>query len=341
MRKKKLLVSAVLLALPVLASAEGESGKIQMGGVVEVEAAAVDDAGEKSSDIAVSTVELSFDAQMNERVAGHILLLHEEDDTPLEVAEATITVHMNGEHSAYLTAGQAYLPFGRFETQMVSDPMTLDLGEARETVLQVSFDSDGLTANAYMYNGEVAEAEEDDKVANYGANLGFVFEKGSYSFDLGVSYISNIADSSGFKDALPDNDADDAIDPIDSFVSGKGAHAIIGHGAWKAIFEYIQAGQFDSAVFAYKDDGAAPRAWNIELGYALDGKSTLAAGYQASQEAAAMELLETKQLIAYSREIYDATTLAVEYAQGEYYAVDDGGSGEDWRALTARLAVSF
>lgn len=77
-----------------------------------------------TSDITLATVELAFDAQINERVSAHVLMLHEDDDTePAEIDAGIIGLDLNGGWS--LAAGRMYLPFGVFETHMVSDPLTL------------------------------------------------------------------------------------------------------------------------------------------------------------------------------------------------------------------------
>jgi len=34
-----------------------------------------------------------------------------------------------------LTAGQLYVPFGAFETGLISDPLTLEIGETRESTV--------------------------------------------------------------------------------------------------------------------------------------------------------------------------------------------------------------
>jgi hypothetical protein len=67
------------------------SDKISISGLIEVEAAFMDDEtaapNEDSSDITLATVELGIDAKVNEHVKGHILFLYEEDETDFDVDE--------------------------------------------------------------------------------------------------------------------------------------------------------------------------------------------------------------------------------------------------------------
>ena len=43
-----------------------------------------------------------------------------------------------------ITGGLLYLPFGVFETNMISDPLTLDLGEKRDPAVVVEGSADEL-----------------------------------------------------------------------------------------------------------------------------------------------------------------------------------------------------
>jgi len=107
------------------------------------------------------------------------------------------------------------------------------------------------------------------------------------------------------------------------------------------IFEYVSAGEFESTELSFDADGASPAAMNVEFGYGINDSSTIAIAYQMTEEAVALGLVENKLLLSYSTEIYDATTLSFEYAQGDYYSVADGGSDEDMSAIMAQLAVEF
>jgi hypothetical protein len=110
--------------------------RVTLSGVVEVEAASSEDfAGADTSDITLATVELGLDAEITEWVNAHLLLLWEEDDTePMDLDEGTITLGNLEKFPLYLTAGKMYVPFGAFESNMISDPLPLELGENRESV---------------------------------------------------------------------------------------------------------------------------------------------------------------------------------------------------------------
>ena len=125
---------------------ESEYGKIsehlKLGGVIEAEANYVDAQGAGSeSDIVLATVELSIEATLNDALGGHVILLYEEeeggpdnavvDEAVISLASSTKTKGI----SSVLHVGKIYLPFGSFNSYMVSDSLILELGEAQDTAL--------------------------------------------------------------------------------------------------------------------------------------------------------------------------------------------------------------
>jgi len=74
----------------------------------------------------------------------------------------------------------------------------------------------------------------------------------------------------------------------------------------------------------------------------LAGKeTTLAIGYQGTDEALALELPETRLMGSVAMEIFDSTSLAFEWTHDEDYDESDGGTGEDTDIATIQLGVEF
>ncbi|HMA67032.1 MAG TPA: hypothetical protein VKO20_04365, partial [Desulfosalsimonadaceae bacterium] len=112
-------------------------------------------------------------------------------------------------------------------------------------------------------------------------------------------------------------------------------------GPFVFIGEYITA--LDEAEFVNKEDGtvldtvAEIAVWNAELGYSFDvaGKpATAALAYQGSDDAGDF-LPETRLMGSIGVEIYEATSLALEYFHDEYENDDEAD------VVTAQLAVAF
>ena len=315
-------------------------GGIEFYGVVEVEATGGDDHTDTDgSDVTLATVELGFDfSAFDDWVRGTFTALHEDDDTdPWEVDQAFFTIGNTELHPLYLSAGRMYVPFGNFETSLVSDPLTLEIGETREAAILAGFEKHNWYGSAYVFNGDVDEAG-DDEIDNYGFNLGYAIEADDSSFDIGFSWMNNLADSDTLEEYVPA--------PVRDYISAYGIHGVYRTGSWSFIGEYITAtDNFTAAELAWKTVGAEPSAYNLEIGYdfvAFGGReSNVAFAIQGTDEAVALELPEDKWLAAFGTTLYENTYVSLEYANAEDYSVSDGGTGKDGDALTLQVAVEF
>jgi hypothetical protein len=154
------------------------SDRLSISGVIEAEAGYedidYDDPGKKdedSSDITLATVEMGVDADISKYVSGHVLLLWEEDDTePVDLDQGYITLDGADKLPLYANIGKLYVPFGNFGTHFISDPLTLELGETRESAVQAGWGNDFFDISAAVFNGDVDESGEDNHVESYVAN---------------------------------------------------------------------------------------------------------------------------------------------------------------------------
>jgi hypothetical protein len=319
--------------------------RVTLSGLVEVEAASAETfEGADESDIALATVELGLDAEITEWVSGHLLLLWEEDDTePMDLDEGTITLGNLEKFPLTFTGGKMYVPFGAFESNMVSDPLTLELGETRESALQLGFETSGFYGSLYVFNSDINETSDgdDDKIKSFGAAVGYGLENDNMIMDVGLGWINNIAASDGLTGFF----GDAGIVDVQDYVSGLTAHLTLNYGPFTAIGEYLGAlDTFQAGELGFNGTGAEPSAWNLEAAYTTEIKSketTFALGYQATDEALDLGLPESRILASIGVGIWEYTTLAFEYLHDEDYSIGDGGTGNDASAITLQLAVEF
>ncbi len=318
---------------------------INFGALIEVEGASGEDhEGADSSDVVLATVELVAEARINEWTHAQVVYLFEEGDTePGDIDQAILTFGNPERSPFYLSDGRMYVPFGVFESGMVSDPLTLELGETRESALQVGFETGGLYGAAYAFNGDSQEVGDDaDSIDQFGANLGWAMERDGYLLDVGLGYISSIADSDGVSGALDENGD---IGNLQDAVPGISAHAIVNTGPWTFIGEYTAASdEFYVADMGFRGNGAQPTAWNLEANYGfmvIGREVSVGVARQESAEAVELGLPENKTLAALSVGIMDSAALSLEYALAEDYSMADGGSGEDGGIFTVQMAAEF
>ena len=283
----------------------------------------------RSSDTVLATIELHFDAHLSDMVRGHIMLLHEEDDTPMEFDEGTIEIGKDEGFS--LTTGQMYLPFGVFDTNMVSDPMTLEMGETRESAILLSYKLNGASGSVYLFNGNIHKSDAT-KLEHKGFRV--AYEKRQLS--VGLDYISSIAESEVLQAALLDSNPALTVTtylPIDKFIAATAVHAIYHGDTFSIIVERVAAVK----KFAATDGGLAnkkPITGNVELAYHFSPYN-IAMGLQGSKDAEGL-FAKQKVLVGASRNIFKKVGLNVELAKTTEYdnTITD-------TTLTAQLAIEF
>lgn len=332
------------------------SDRLSLSGVVEVEASATDNAnedysGKDSNDVTLATVELALDAAIHDLVHAQVVLLYEDNGgTPLDVDSATLTIGNTERFPVYLTAGRMGVPFGHFESNLVSDPLTLEMAETYATAVQVGFEVRGFYGSTYAFNGDAKEANSDDTIDQFGANLGFAMENDTLSLDVGVSLINSMENSGLISDTFSEDDNEDGEPDVDitnmrDHISGIGAYGVLGFSGFSLIGEYVGAlDDFAVGELAFRGMGAQPAAWNVELGYTLalaDKETTVALAWQGTDEALGLGLPQDRYLAALSVGIFDNTALSLEWLHDEDYDTGDDGTGGDADSGTVQVAVEF
>jgi len=308
---------------------DGNSGgwwqSVEIGGAIEVEAGHVSEKGEDdSNDLITPTVEIGITAQINDWVAAEIVMLYEEDtdnDGDLYIDTALISI-ADPETSWFVNAGQFTLPFGTYNTNMLSAPITSDLGETSDTAIEAGYGANGFSASVFTFQGD-----HSDEIDNFGAALKFETSTEQAEFSAHLGYINNLAES--------DSIADGGWIGSDDNVVGWVASAQVNVASFTLIGEYLTAadGFIDSA-------DNEPSAFNIEVGYNFEAgnlPAVVALGYQGTDDAehSNWDLPETRILGAFTVEIMEGTSLGLEYSSEESYA------GEDTDTITGKLAVEF
>ncbi|MGM0425354.1 MAG: LbtU family siderophore porin [Thermodesulfobacteriota bacterium] len=315
--------------------------RISLSGLLEVEGYYHQDfQDEEESSLEVATAEVGLDADLHDNVSTHILFLWEEGENNdnISVDEAFVSLGNFASCPAYGILGRQYVPFGAFETHMVSDPLSLEMGETQETAALLGFEHQGLYGSGYLFNGDVEEKGSDSHLDNFGLSLGYAAELADLELDLQLGYMNNMADTDGISDELDDE--------VRDYVDGGFARALLASRGFTFIAEYISALEdFEENELQFDSDGARPSAWNLELGYSFDfqgRETTLAAAYQGTDQALGLDLPEHRYLAVASMGLFDnLATLSLEYAYDEDYSESKGGTGDEAHTVTTQLAVEF
>ncbi len=365
MRRKVMLVCGLMTMMVFSVGTTARAGTvmsemdINLSGVIEAEAGFSSDYDNNDTgDIVLATMAFAVDTRLNAWCSGHALFLWEEDVTePVDVDEGFITVGGKDAYPFYFSAGKLYVPFGVYETSMVSDPLTLEIGETRESALQVGVGYNGFYGAVYAFNGDVQDTtgNSDDTIETFGVNTGYFFENNEISVDLGIDWISNLMDSDGLegvfqdaRDVFADANPNGSFD-LESYVAGIGVHAIVNVASFSLIGEYIIV---TDDVDYVTDDGAGlittissdkPMALHLEGVFtfeAMGREMSLAATWQSTDNLGGF-LPEIRYGAAAGIALAGNLGLAIEYVHDEDYSVNDGGTDESADTFTLQLALAF
>jgi len=319
------------------AEPEADFGRISqyltLHGLLEVEASyAKPDGGESESDLSLATAELSLEASLNDYVGGHLILLYEEEDgeqDDLDVDEAVISLNYPGalfDQAPSLHLGRMYVPFGMFNSYMVSDPLTLELGETQNTAVLFALEGDVWTFKSGVFNGATDPVGDRNSIDSWVASLEFSLGE---NLGFGASYISDLAESGNelVQDAALFTDS---VAGVSAFLSAR-------CGRFGLEAEYLGALEdFDAALVADGADltGRQPEAWNLELAWMPTEQLQLAARYE---QAGDFQSDVKRYGAAVSYGLYDHAIVALEYLVADA----DVAADNPVNLVTAQLALEF
>lgn len=324
--------------------------RLEIAGLVEVEAGynRMDSSAASISeaDIALATFELGVDANITDWVQASTVLLWEEDDTePLDIDVASFLLGNFDKFPLYFEAGKLYVPFGNFDSSFITDPVTLELGETRETAVTFGWCKSPVDLNISVYNGEVEEDDDtNNHIESFVVSGTYEHEWETCTLQLGAAYTNNLADSDGLQDAVADNGRGGSLN---DHVGGIAGWACLDVGSLNLLVEHIAAvDDFDTGSLSFDGPGndwamsAKPKALSFEANYNVIERLALGARYEHCSDVYDW-LPENRYGVNVSYLLHEsefgATMLAFEYLYGKY--ADEDGTSEN--SIVFQLSAEF
>lgn len=305
---------------------------LTISGLLEVEAAYIDTTGSPAeSDLNVATAQLNFDAAVSDRVKGRIVLLHEEGEDPtVDIDEAYISYSQPEILGGSLkgTAGKAYLPFGAFSSAMVSDPLTLELGETNRTTLLAGWENDMVIVQIGGFAGDYDTTDHEE----IDSGIVGITVSPTDKIKFGVSYLSDLAETNA--ELLGEASAD-----YESSVSAASAFVTLDFSPLTVSLEYLGAlDEFAEEMLADPDHveeltGREPSAWFAEMGFAPNDDWLLSCRFEQATDYQD-DVVRYGATVSYA--LYEFTTLSLEYLYSDPDLAENTTS-----QVTAQLALEF
>ena len=239
------------------------------------------------------------------------------------------------------TVGRQFLPFGVFDTRMISDPLTLEVGETNEIAWNLGWGSGAFQAALFGFGGDDGPGSGGG-LAGYGGAVSFSSEREESAVALNLALTSDF----GYADNVLSVLADAASGRQSAGrVTGLSAHGSWRYGAVTITGEYVGALEsYAAGEMQFAGRGAKPASWMLEAAceFVAGGMdATVAAGYQSTREAIALELPARRLLAVASVALWEPITLGVEWARDSAYPAERGGSGETTTTITVQFSYAF
>ena len=307
---------------------------LEFGALIEVEAAYSRTKSERERDLTLATVELSAGWQLLDWLRGDLVFLYEEKDTePMEVDQAFITLGNTERFPLFLQAGQLYVPFGNFDSFFISDPVVLELAEAREKAATFGFEKGGFRAGWTVFNGDV-KTRSGSEIENMVLSASYGVESENASLNFGAAWIRNITDSDALTDLLKE---DFAYTFTSDSTGGVNTWLTASYGSATLIAEYVRA--LDEIEVNGAGIGMKPQSLNLELGYALTDRLEVAVKKERSGGVADWAAEKRYGAVA-SFLLADTKTCCIRCGL-EYMREDFGAGAENADVVTVQLALGF
>lgn len=286
-----------------------------------------------TSDWNLGTSELDVAAALNDMVEGYMALSYD-SSPPLSsrqrVSNSSVYLNMGfvnignlDKTPFYFTAGQLFVPFGRFSSSMISGTLPMQLARTKSRPFILGYKSQEQTGPFAAIYGFKSDTTLGGSGVG-GLNLGYIFGNNEVSGEVGASVISALNDSSGmqFTGSTPGTtfggfasipNGSEAVKKI----PGVGVHGNVRFDRYSFTAEWVGAlSRFRTQDLSFNGQGAIPSAGQLEAGMtfmAFNRPSTLAAGYQWSKGSLALNLPAQRISGALSTSWWKDTVERIEY----------------------------
>jgi hypothetical protein len=321
--------------------------------------------GGNSSNMIMNDAELDLVPILNRWVMGYMDFAYNPNpnyNTPLNVLNSPLTIdrafltlgNLNS-LPVYTTVGQSYVPFGQYNTYMINNPYTKDLGRTKALTAILGFhpkSATGFMAQLYGYRGYTTlgnpvtnpSSGGPSNINQYGANVDYSFNYSDWSSDSAVSYISNLADSvvmqtggvnaPGFalNQPVPIGAATttQVNETLSHNIPALDAREQIGYKAFTLIGEYVGAlTPFSATNMTFNGNGAKPQALDVEGVYTFDllsKPSSFAIGYNHTWQALALAFPENSYAATLNVSILRDILASVQFEHDQNYSSHDTSS---------------
>jgi hypothetical protein len=302
--------------------------------------------GNTDGDFTLGSSEIAFAAAVNQNVEAYIAIAY--DASPPSVGprinNSAFNLNMGfvnignlDKTPLYFTAGQLYVPFGRYSSAMISAPLTMNLSRTKTRPFIFGYKSQedsGPFAAVYGYKSDTTLG----KSGVGGVNLGYVFAQGDINGEVGTSYISSIDDAAGMQSTA--STPGTTFGGFGSLTNGTewvrkipafDVHGNVGIDRYNFAAEWVTVAEpFRLEDLSMNGRGAKPQAGQLEANMtfkAFNRPSSIGLGYQWTHDALALNLPQQRFIGVFNISIWKDTVESLEYSHDIDYGSSQYANG--------------
>lgn len=270
----------------------------------------------------------------------------------------------------FLQIGKSFQDFSRYEIHPITRSLTQVISETLATSLKLGFIANGFNGGVFVFDDPLSKIGSNSaKTTNYGLALGYDMPNDCLGWDIGAAYLYNMI---GVNDVaysvLNFTGNAGGQDGYHSRVSAVALYGDINSGPFSLAARYTTATQRFNVNDLTKNgnadltaasallgsgtqvtplgdaSGAKPWAAGITGAYAYNAWNTnqnIYLGYQASREAAGLNIPKSRWLAGLGVEMWKNTNFGIEWDHDMAYSTGNGGRGNNTNLVTIRSAVKF
>ncbi len=303
--------------------------------------------GPAQGDVTLGANELDIAASLNDKVQAYMGIAYDASPPAYSgqrIANSSFNLNMGFVNIGdldrtpfYFTAGQIYIPYGRYSTSMISPtlPMLISRTKNRPFILGYkSQTSTGPFAAIYGFTGDTTLGSSGVG----GANLGYIFTVRKFAGEIGGSFVSSLNNAGGMQrtGSVPGttfggfgslSNGSENVKKIPGF----GAHTSISFERYNIMAEWVIATEpFRIQDLSFNGQGAQPQAAQLEGGVtfmSFNRPSSVGVGYQWTAEALALNVPQQRINAVYNISIWRDTIESIEYRHDIDYGKNQYANG--------------
>jgi hypothetical protein len=289
-----------------------------------------------STNLNITAAELQTIANISPWVSGFVSLKWNSFDGTNNVAaqRAYMTLGKLSTSPFYASVGTMYVPFGRYSTALIEDPVTKVMGRNLSThgAALIGFAKPSVSAQIFGFKGDALVKGKSDDIIGADANYYATYKNGKAQ--IGAGFINNLSESIGIQSYSYQNNGNYGFNGFNMAkrVPAYDINAQASFGAFALTGEFIgTTTDYDTADLSFNSKGARPKALHIEGLYnfkLMNRPSNVGLFYGHTSQALGFALPNNSFGAIFNTEVAKDLLLAAEYDHNvDYKATDKAAAG--------------